>query len=102
MFPAFKAACQIYERPDYFPSREEDPDEYSEAQGYNDYGFDDDFDEVDEVDFDANDYRGSEIYLMSEGRLRKELRTRDRKWLIYRTPYRPETKEELLRPLSYE
>ena len=87
--PDFKAACNHYQRPNDFSPRGVIADGYEEA-----HGFDSD---DDEIDFD--DYRRGDVYYLSETKLRSELTSRDKNWITYRTPYRPETEDELRRPL---
>mgnify|MGYP000751869822 CR=1 FL=1 len=76
--PEFKIACMEYILAEGFPN----------AVGRDYYEEENEVEDFD--DFDEDDFRGSHVFLMSEVKLKKELKTRERAWLMYRTPYRPE------------
>ena len=82
--PNFKALCEAYIPPSDLPNFGTIC-EYDEP---NDEFLDDD--ETSDEDY-AKDYRGSEVFMFSEARLRSEIEMRDHDWIRYRTPYRLET-----------
>lgn len=81
----FEAACREYVIPlkpyETEETRWEEPDNYSMPCGA--IGSESD------LKLDQSDPRGSEVFMMSEAKLKHELKTRWYKWLLYRTPYRP-------------
>ena len=88
--PSFKKACEKYERPADSPPREDTIDDYERAHRF----------DSDDENIDFEDYRSGNVFFLSETRLRTELKSRDHNWIIYRTPYRPETAEMLKIQLS--
>ncbi len=90
LHPDFRKACELYSRPSNFIPRDEMFDDYEQP-----------FDPaefpalVDRVEFDPDDPRGEDVFLFSEKKLKEELKSRKRDWLIYRTPYRPDNPEWL-------
>ena len=85
MHPDFRRACEEFERPDYWPSRESSIDVYGRP-----YGEIERFKDLPEIVFKPFPYLSEEIYLLSEERLKKEIETNDYRWLLFRTPYRPD------------
>ena len=85
LHPDFRRACDLYQPPSNFIPRDEMIDDYERP-----------FDPAEflapenEIEFNPDDPRGEDVYLFSEKKLRQELKTRKRDWLIYRTPYRPD------------
>lgn len=83
--PDFRRACEEYERPDFLPKRENSIDLYGQA-----YGEMACFEDLPKETFAAFPYLGEEVFLLSKKRLEKEMATGDYRWLLFRTPYRPD------------